>query len=199
MKRLGPYGLLAEFDDPTELVAAIHQARAAGYRRMEAYTPFPVEEVTEALHVKRSRLPLIVLIGGLIGCLGGFGMQWWGMSGGAGLEGPLHAMGVPTGYDNPFAYPVVVSGKPENSWPMFIPITFELTILCAVLAAVLGMLALNGLPMPYHPLFHSARFAQASRDKFFLCVQARDPLFDLARTRDFLAGLHPRHLEEVPL
>ena len=177
MRRLGPYGLLAEFENPTALVEAIHQARAAGYRRMEAYTPMPVEEVTEALQMRRSRVPLIVLIGGVIGCLGGFGMQW---------------------YANVYSYPVTVSGKPDFSWPMFIPITFELTILCAALAAVLGMLALNGLPMPYHPLFHSPRFALASRDRFFLCVQAHDPLFDRDRTWEFLAGLQPREVSAVP-
>jgi hypothetical protein len=169
---------LAEFENPTALVEAIHRARAAGYRRMEAYTPMPVEEVTEALGMRGSRVPLIVLVGGVIGCLGGFGMQW---------------------YANVYSFPVTVGGKPDFSWPMFIPITFELTILCAAVAAVLGMLALNGLPMPYHPLFHSERFAAASRDRFFLCIQSRDPQFDLARTRDFLAGLHPHHVEEVPL
>jgi hypothetical protein len=184
MRRLGPYGVLAEFDNPTELVAAINQARAAGYRRMEAYTPFPVEEVMEALHLGRTKLPLLVLIGGIVGCVGGFGMQWLAMA---------------YSFTSSFSYPVVVSGKPLNSWPMFIPITFELTILCASATAVLGMLALNGLPMPYHPLFHSPRFAAASRDKFFLCIQARDPQFDVGRTRDFLAGLQPRHVEEVPL
>jgi Alternative complex III, ActD subunit len=171
------YGLLAEFDSPTELVAAIHQAREAGYRRMEAYTPFPVEEVVEALHQPPTKLPLLVFLGGLAGGVGGFAMQWYAAAVG---------------------YPVVVSGKPLFSWPMFIPITFELTILCAALTAVLGMLALNGLPMPYHPLFHVPRFAQATRDRFFLCLQSRDPLFDPERTKQLLAGLTAHPVMEVP-
>src|SRR5260370_21693358 len=137
---------------------------------MEAYTPFPVEEVVEALHQPPSKLPLLVFIGGLTGCVGGFFMQW---------------------YAAVVSYPVVVSGKPLFSWPMFIPITFELTILCAALTAVLGMLALNGLPMPYHPLFHLPRFALASRDRFFLFVQSRDPLVDAERTKLPLARPNP--------
>ena len=140
------YGMLAEFDNPTELVAAVHKAREAGYRRMEAYTPFPVEEVVEALHQPPTVLPWLVFMGGLAGCIGGFFMQW---------------------YAAVVSYPVVVGGKPTFSWPMFIPITFELTILCASLTAVLGMLALNGLPMPYHPLFNVPRFAQAHARPLF--------------------------------
>jgi Protein of unknown function (DUF3341) len=171
------YGLLVEFDNPTELVAAIHRAREAGYRRMEAYTPFPVEEVVEALHQPPTVLPLLVFLGGLFGCIGGYFMQW---------------------YAAVIGYPVVVSGKPLASWPMFIPITFELTILCASLTAVLGMLALNGLPMPYHPLFNVPRFALASRDRFFLCLQSRDPLFDEERTKLFLAGLTTHPVMEAP-
>ncbi len=171
------YGMLAEFDGPTELVAAIHKAREAGYRRMEAYTPFPVEEVVEALHQSPTKLPLLIFMGGLAGGVGGFFMQWY-----AAVVG----------------YPVVVSGKPLFSWPMFIPITFELTILCAALTAVLGMLALNGLPMPYHPLFNVPRFALATRDRFFLCVQSRDPLFDPERTKSLLAGLSTHPVMEVP-
>jgi hypothetical protein len=170
------YGLLAEFDGPTELVAAIHRAREAGYRRMEAYTPFPVEEVVEALHQAPSKLPLLVFLGGLAGGVGGFVMQWYAAG----------------------SYPIIVSGKPWFSWPMFIPITFELTILCAALTAVLGMLALNGLPMPYHPLFNVERFALASRDRFFLCIRAVDAKFNLDQTRRFLEGLQPREVTEVP-
>ncbi len=171
------YGMLAEFDNPTELVGAIHKAREAGYRRMEAYTPFPVEEVVEALEQPPSKLPLLVFCGGLAGCLGGFFMQW---------------------YAAVVSYPVVVGGKPLFSWPMFIPITFELTILCAALTTVLGMLALNGLPMPYHPLFNVPRFALATRDRFFLCLQSRDPLFDPERTKLLLAGLTTHPVMEVP-
>ena len=171
------YGLLAEFDNPTELVAAIHQARAAGFRRMEAYTPFPVEEVVEALDQPPTVLPWLVFIGGLTGCVGGFFMQW---------------------YAAVYSYPVVVAGKPLFSWPMFIPITFELTILCASLTAVLGMLALNGLPMPYHPLFNVPSFALATRDRFFLCIQSRDPLFDEERVQRLLTGLTTHPVMEVP-
>jgi hypothetical protein len=171
------YGLLAGFQTSAELTHAIHQIRAKGYVSIEAYTPFPDEEVTEALGKHGSLLPLLVLLGGITGGVGGFFMQYW-----------MAAV----------SYPVVVGGKPLNSWPMFIPVTFELTILCAALAAVLGMLALNGLPRPHHPLFNVPAFDRASRDRFFLSVQSIDPRFDLAATRDFLAALNPETLEEVP-
>jgi Protein of unknown function (DUF3341) len=170
------YGLLAEFEQPEQLLAAAHRAREAGYRRMDAYTPFPVEGLAEALGRHYTLVPLITLIGGLTGCAGGFGLQYW---------------------VSKVAYPINVGGKPFNSWPAFIPVTFEMTTLGAALSAVLGMLALNGLPMPYHPLFNEPRFALASRDRFFLCVEARDRRFDLAETRRLLESLTPRAVMEV--
>src|SRR5436190_7636884 len=176
MKTPGIYGLLAEFDDAQALVAAAHQAHHEGYRRMDAYSPFPIEELHEALGAPPSRLPLIVLIGGIVGCVGGYLLQYWAAS---------------------IAYPLNIGGKPFNSWPMFIPITFECTILAAALSAVLGMLALNGLPMPYHPVFNVPRFALASRNRFFLCIEARDPHFSLEGTRRFLETLGPREVSTV--
>ena len=170
------YGLIAEFDDPTSLVDATARARAAGYRHMDAYSPFPIEELHEALGAGHTRLPLIVLIGGLIGCIGGYSLQYWASA---------------------FAYPLNVAGKPLHSWPAFIPVTFECTILGAALSAVLGMLALNGLPMPYHPVFNVPRFALASRNRFFLCIEAKDPNFDLEETRKFLETLNPREVTTV--
>jgi len=170
------YGLIAEFEDPNALIAATQRAHQAGYRRMDAYSPYPIEELHEALGARHTRLPLIVLIGGICGCLGGYSLQYW----------------VAT-----MAYPLNVGGKPFHSWPAFIPITFECTILVAALSAVFGMLALNGLPMPYHPVFNVARFALASRNRFFLCIQARDPQFDLEETRKFLATLDPREVTAV--
>jgi hypothetical protein len=170
------YGLMAEFDDPNQLVAAAHRAREAGYRRMDAYSPLPIEELREAIGFHDTKLPLIVLIGGLIGCLSGYLLQFW----------------VST-----MAYPLNIGGKPLNSWPAFIPVTFECTILGAALSAVLGMLALNGLPQPYHPVFNVARFALASRNRFFLCIEARDKQFDLAATRRFLETLEPREVTVV--
>jgi hypothetical protein len=170
------YGLMAEFDDASALVLAAEGAREAGYRRMDAYSPFPIEELHHALGSHHSRLPLIVLIGGVVGCIGGFLLQYWTMA---------------------VAYPINVGGRPFNSWPAFIPVTFECTILGAALSAVLGMLALNGLPMPYHPVFNVPRFALASRSRFFLCIEARDKQFDLEDTRAFLESLKPREVSTV--
>jgi hypothetical protein len=170
------YGVIAEFDDPNALVAAAHHARLEGYRCMDAYSPFPIEELREALALPRTRLPLIVLVGGVIGGLGGYSLQYWASA---------------------MAYPLNVGGRPLHSWPAFIPIAFECTILVAALSAVLGMLALNGLPMPYHPVFNVSRFALASRNRFFLCIESTDPRFDLDQTRRFLQTLNPREVSTV--
>jgi Alternative complex III, ActD subunit len=171
------YGLMAEFDSAQALVTAAQRAREAGYARMDAYSPFPIEELAEALGVRASRLPLLVLLGGVLGCVGGYFMQYYAAA---------------------VAYPLNVGGRPYHSWPAFIPVTFEMTILVAAVTAVLGMLALNGLPMPYHPVFHIPRFALATRDRFFLCIEAADPLFDAQATRTFLETLSPREINEVP-
>ena len=171
------YGILAEFDSSTDLVYAARAAYAAGYRKMDAYSPFPIEEASEALGFHKSRVPLIVLLGGLLGGLSGFGLQYW---------------------INVISYPLNIGGKPYNSWPAFIVPTFEMTILFAGLAGVFGMFALNGLPMPYHPLFNVDRFSAVTRDKFFLCVEAADPKFDLVDTQRFMESLKPLSISEVP-
>ena len=170
------YGLMAEFRAPGEVLAAARAARAAGYRRMDAFTPYPMEELSEALGHHHSRLPLIVLVGGLLGALGGYALQYWA----AVIE-----------------YPMNVGGRPVHSWPAFIVPTFETTILCAALSAVLGMFALNGLPMPYHPVFNARNFALASRDRYFLLIEAGDPHFDRAATERFLWTLSPAEVSEV--
>lgn len=165
----GLYGLLAEFRDTSAIVAAARDAYAAGYRVMDAYTPFPIEELSEALGWRtRGRLPKLVLAGGIAGMATGYGLQY---------------------YASVIAYPVNVGGRPFHSWPSFIPITFEMAILFAALTAVLGMLALNGLPRPYHPVFNAPHFALATSDRFFLCIESRDPRFDHEGTRQFLLGL----------
>jgi len=176
MKKRPLYGLIAEFENPDELLAAAHRARAEGYRRMDAFTPLPVEGLAEAVGFEKTRLPLVVLLGGLCGCVGGFLLQY---------------------YPSVIDYPLNIAGKPFNSWPAFVPVTFEMTILGAALSAVFGMLAMNGLPKPYHPVFNVPRFELASRNRFFLCIKAHDPKFDPARTRDFLAGLRAREVSEV--
>jgi hypothetical protein len=167
---------MAEFDDPNALVVAARRVREEGYRRVDAYSPYPIEELHEALGLQNTHLPLIVLIGGLCGCVAGYALQYWAAT---------------------MAYPVNVGGRPLHSWPAFIPITFECTILGAALAAVFGMLALNGLPMPYHPVFNVPRFALASRNRFFLCIEARDRKFNLDDTRHFLETLEPREVSTV--
>ncbi len=171
------FGLMAEFRTPTDLVAAAHRAYTAGYRRMDAYTPFPVDGLADAIGAHgRGRLPALVLLGGLAGAVGGYALQY---------------------YAAVIAYPLNVGGRPLHSWPAFIPVTFETTVLVAAFTAVLGMLALNGLPMPYHPVFNAPRFALASRDRFFLCIEATDPSFDRVETRRFLEQLEPRDVVEV--
>src|ERR1700735_2306069 len=166
MKRRYPiYGVMAEFNNPTALVNAAREARARGYRKLDAYTPFPIEELSEALHLPKSKLPLIVLIGGILGGLTGYLMQY---------------------YVTVIYFPINVAGRPLHSWPMYIIITFEMTILFAALSAVLGLLALCGLPLPYHPVFNVPRFALASRNRFFLCIQARDPMFEREAVAAFL-------------
>jgi hypothetical protein len=171
------YGVVAEFDNPTALVEAARITREAGYKRFEAYAPFPIEVLVEAIGHPHTRLPIAVFLGGLIGGLTGYLLQY--------------ITAVET-------YPLNIGGRPLHSWPAFIPVTFECTILGAALTAVFGMLARNGLPMPYHPLFHIPRFARASSDLFFLCIQARDPKFDLAAVTAFLRSLGPTDVQEVP-
>jgi len=170
------YGVMAEFETPTELVRAAEAAVAKGYKKLDAYTPFPIEELSEALHLHKNKLPLIVLLGGLCGGLGGYLMQYF----------------VTVTY-----YPINIAGRPLHSWPAYIIITFELTILLASISAVVGLLALCGLPMPYHPVFNVPRFAMASNDRFFLCIESSDPLFDRAQTSAFLEELAPKEVSEV--
>ena len=170
------FGVMGEFATPENLLAATKKAREAGYKHVEAYTPFPVEGLSEAVGFKWTAVPLLTLMGGVGGGLTGFGLQYWVAA---------------------ITYPINIGGRPLNSWPAFIPVTFELTVLGASIFAVFGMLALNKLPQPYHPVFNVDRFAQASTDKFFLCIEARDPKFDLVETSKFLQSMHAQHINEV--
>lgn len=170
------YGLMAEFDNPTDLVAAAREAYEAGYRKINGYSPFPIEALQEAIGFHKTGMPLIVLIGGIVGAVLGYGMQYY-----------LAAVD----------YPLNVGGRPNHSWPSFIPITFEMTVLCAALAAIFGMLALNGLPQPYHPVFNAPNFELASRDRFFLAIEAKDPLFEYEKTLEFMKSLNAREVVDV--
>ena len=176
MKTPGLYGLVAEFEHHEELLEATGTAHRAGYRRMDCFAPFPVEGLPEALGRKRSRMPAIFLTGGILGGAGAYFMEW---------------------YANVISYPLNIGGRPFHSWPSFIPITFELTVLGAALAGFFGSLALNGLPRLHHPIFGVPGFERASVDRFFLCIEAADPQFDPAGTRRFLESLHPSRVEEA--
>ena len=177
MKRSPIYGLLAEFESPRHLAAATWAARSQGYRRMDAFSPFGIDEVANALDFNQTSVPLVTLLGGILGGGGGFLLQYW---------------------VSVLAYPLNVGGKPLNSWPAFIVVTFECTILGASLAALMGMLALNGLPQPYHPLFNVPAFAKSTKDGFFLVIEATDPQFDLQKTAEFLQTLNATQVLEVP-
>ena len=170
------YGVIAEFENPTALVNAARAAREKGYRKLDAYSPFPIEELNDALHLHHNKLPLIVLLGGIVGGTLGYLLQY---------------------YVTVIYFPINVAGRPLHSWPSYIVITFETTILFAALSAVLGLLALCGLPMPYHPVFNVPRFALATRSQFFLCLEARDPLFDREKSRQFLKSLNPKDVYDV--
>ncbi|HLH40744.1 MAG TPA: DUF3341 domain-containing protein [Bryobacteraceae bacterium] len=170
------YGLMAEFDNPESLLAAAERAREAGYCEMDAYTPLPIEGLAEAIGFRRTLIEKIVFAAGLLGATGGFMLCWW--------------MTV-------VAYPHIVAGRPLNSWPAYIPITFESMVLVSCIVAVIGMLMLNGLPQPYHPVFNVKEFERASRDRFFLCIEARDPRFHTDATREFLESLKPLEVMEV--
>src|ERR1044071_4014209 len=172
----GLYGFIAEFEEHQEVLEAARRAYAEGYRAMDAFSPFPVEGLAEALGHHQTLVPLFTLAGGIAGGLGGYFMEWYSM-------GKL--------------YPLNVGGRPLHSWPNFIPITFELTVLVAAVSALLGMLVLNRLPQPHHPVFNVPEFARASRDRFFLCIEAVDPKFERQKTKAFLEGLGPLQVTEV--
>jgi hypothetical protein len=171
------FGVIGQFDDPGALIGAVRSVREAGYTRIDAYTPYPVHGLDDELGVRGTKLPMIVLIAGIVGAFTGFGMQYFAMA--------VHL-------------PLNIGGKPLNSWPAFIPITFEVTILFAALAAVIGMLALNRLPQPYHPVFHAKNFERASVDQFFLCIESDDPRFDQVEARNLLASTGAVEVSDVP-
>ena len=173
----GLYGLLVRFDTPEALVAAARRAREAGYRRLDAYSPFPVRGLSRALGLRKPGVSVLVLLGGITGGSLGYFLQYW-----------ISAV----------AYPLNVGGRPYHSWPSFIPVAFEMTVLFAALSAVIGLLALNGLPRPHHPIFGAPGFDRASTDAFFLCIESADPMFDPNGTRDFLAALNPVAVAAVP-
>ena len=171
------YGMLAEFVTPQALLEAVQQAKARGYSKMDAFTPYPVEAVSEEIeNHRKSKVPLLVLLGGITGAVAGFGMQLW-----------ISAAG----------YPLNIGGRPLNSWPAFVPATFEMTILCAAFAAVVGMFALNKLPQPYHPVFNVPSFERATQDRCFLLIEAEDAKFDVQETRTFLESLGPEEVTDV--
>ncbi len=170
------YGVMGEFAEPEQLLHAARAAYHAGYRKMDAYSPYAVEGVAEAIGFHRTRVPLVVLLGGVAGAVTAYGMQW---------------------YSAVISYPLNVGGRPLHSWPAFVPITFELTILFAAIAGLIGMLAMNGLPRPYHPVFNAPEFKLASQTRFFLCIEANDHVFKAEEVREFFLSLGPVRVLEV--
>jgi hypothetical protein len=170
------HGIIAEFETPEALLAAAQKTTTQGYTRAEAYTPFPVDGLADALGYHRTPIAPMTFIAGVLGGLTGFGMCW---------------------YANVINYPLNIGGRPHNSWPAWIPITFELTVLFAALTAAFGMLYLNGLPRLHHPIFNAPDFARASHDRFFLCIEATDVKFDVGAVREFLGTLNPLSVAEV--
>ena len=170
------FGLMAEFEEHEQLLEAARRAYAEGYRRMDGYSPFPIDGLAEALGHECSEIPLVTLFGGVIGGLGGYFMEWYAMG---------------------HLYPLNVGGRPLNSWPNFIPITFELTILVASFSAFVSVFLLSRLPQPHHPVFNLPEFERASIDRFFLCIEAADPKFERSETRKFLENLKPCKVSEV--
>lgn len=174
--RYGIYGLLAEFDTPKGMVHAAERAHSEGYRLMDCYSPYPIDEAADAIGFKKNRVSLCTLIGGILGGSGGYSLMYW---------------------ISVIDYPINIGGRPFHSWPAFIPVLFECTVLGSALATLVGMLALNGLPLPYHPVFNAPNFSRASKDKFFLCIEAKDPKFSLTESRTFLESLHATSIVEV--
>jgi len=173
----GTHGIMAEFRSATELVVATRQAHADGYRKMEAYSPFPIEALDEALGIKKTILPWLVFLGGIFGGMGGYGLEYWTAN---------------------IAYPIIIGGKGFHSWPAFIPVWFETTVLGASITAVVGMILLNGFPTPYHPVFNVPRFVEAAqKDGFFLVIESEDPKFNAEQCKKFLSGLNASGVWEV--
>lgn len=170
------HGIMAEFEDEEAIISATQQAVDAGYKKMETYTPYPLEELMDILHLHKNNVALVILIGGIVGCIVGFFMQY---------------------YASVIHYPINVGGRPFNSWPAFVPVMFECTILFAALSAIVGMLTMNGLPRPHHPVFNVERFKYASQDRFFLCIESDDPKFEITETKQFLENLNPHEVSEV--
>jgi hypothetical protein len=177
MKRPPIYGLMAEFHDSDELIEAAYRVREAGYTRIDAYTPYPIEAVAEATGHHHSKLPLIVLIGGIVGAIAGYGLQYWA---------------------SVIEYPLNIGGRPYASWPAFVIPSYELTILFSALATTIGMIALNGLPQPYHPVFNTPRFSLATSDKFFLVIESEDPRYDTTKTTRLFQDMGAKGVYEVP-
>ena len=170
------FGLMAEFSNADSLLAAVRRVRDAGYTKFDAFSPFPIHGMSAAIGFKDRSVAPIVLGGGIAGLIAGYGLEYW---------------------TSVIAYPMNIGGRPYHSWPMFVPPAFETTILFASIAALVGMLALNGLPQPYHPVFNAPRFSLASQESFFLVIESDDPKFEAAGTRRLLDSLQPREVVEV--